>query len=164
MPQPIIADPIITSIAPKKLVGNSLMMSIAQNTTAQLWQAFMPRLKLIYNTINTDLICMQVYSSFENFTPDTPFQKWAAVEVDGFDTVPDEMETYILPGGLYAVFQYKGAASNFAPSFQYIFYTWLPQSGYEVDNRPHFEVLGAKYKNNRPESEEEIWVPIKLQQ
>jgi hypothetical protein len=26
---------------------------------------------------------------------------------------------------------------------------------------PHFEVLGDKYKNNDPSSEEEVWIPIK---
>lgn len=40
--------------------------------------------------------------------------------------------------------------------------TWLPASDYNLDNRPHFEVLGEKYKNNDPTSEEEIWIPIKL--
>lgn len=27
-----------------------------------------------------------------------------------------------------------------------------------VDDRPHFEVLGGKYQNNSPNSEEEIWI------
>jgi AraC family transcriptional regulator len=42
----------------------------------------------------------------------------------------------------------------------YIFNTWLPKSGYQLDRRPHFEILGEKYKNNNPDSEEEIWIPI----
>ena len=46
--------------------------------------------------------------------------------------------------------------------FQYIFGTWLPTSIYTIDNLPHFEILGKKYKNNDPTSEEEIWIPIKL--
>ncbi|MGK2861531.1 MAG: GyrI-like domain-containing protein [Chitinophagaceae bacterium] len=45
--------------------------------------------------------------------------------------------------------------------FSYIFNTWLPPSGYDLDNRPHFEILGEKYKNDDPLSEEEIWIPIK---
>jgi AraC family transcriptional regulator len=62
--------------------------------------------------------------------------------------------------GLYAVFNYKG--SNMDHSiFEYIFRSWLPDSEYYLDNRPHFEVLGDKYKNNDPSSEEEIWIPIK---
>jgi AraC family transcriptional regulator len=52
--------------------------------------------------------------------------------------------------------------SRLAPkTFQYIFGTWLPNSEYVLDNRPHFEILGEKYKNDDPTSEEEIWIPIK---
>ncbi|MCB0855813.1 MAG: GyrI-like domain-containing protein, partial [Bacteroidetes bacterium] len=46
--------------------------------------------------------------------------------------------------------------------FQYIFFECLPKSDYLLDNRPHFEVLGEKAKLNDPNSEEEIWVPIRL--
>jgi AraC family transcriptional regulator len=30
-----------------------------------------------------------------------------------------------------------------------------------LDNRPHFEILGEKYKQGSPDSEEEIWIPVK---
>jgi len=65
-----------------------------------------------------------------------------------------------LKGGLYAVFDYKGS-SNDISIFQYIFGTWLQNSDFLLDDRPHFEVLGDKYKNADPNSEEEIWIPIK---
>lgn len=105
---------------------------------------------------------MVIYSPthFADFQPTNQFERWAAIEVSDYDQVPDGMETFDLPGGLYAVFDYKG--SNSDPTiFQYIFGTWFPGSRYQLDDRPHFEVLGAKYKNNDPESEEEIWIPIK---
>jgi AraC family transcriptional regulator len=66
-----------------------------------------------------------------------------------------------LTGGLYAVFDYKGLSTDNS-IFQFIFGTWLPSSEYDLDDRPHFEVLGNKYKNNDPTSEEEIWIPIKM--
>jgi AraC family transcriptional regulator len=107
---------------------------------------------------------MQLYeelTDFENFNPDTLFEKWAAIEVNNFVKIPDRMETYSLPGGLYAVFVYRGPASGGAKAFEYIFRSWLPHSEYSLDNRPHFELLGEKYKNEDPDSEEEIWIPIK---
>ena len=58
------------------------------------------------------------------------------------------------------IFDHKGSSSDHS-IFEYIFSKWLPASKYEVDDRPHFEVLGLNYKNNDPESEEEIWIPIK---
>lgn len=75
--------------------------------------------------------------------------------------MPSGMETFVLPKGLYAVFKYKGVHTDHS-IFQYIFQTCLPGSGYVLDNRPHFEVLGDQYKNSDPASEEEIWIPIKL--
>ena len=73
------------------------------------------------------------------------------------------MEALILPSGLYAVFHYKGSSSDNS-IYQYIFGTWIPNSDYDLDDRPHFEVLGDRYKNNDPNSEEEIWIPIKSRQ
>jgi AraC family transcriptional regulator len=37
----------------------------------------------------------------------------------------------------------------------------LPDSQYLLDKRPHFEILGKKYKHNHPNSQEEVWIPIK---
>ena len=140
-------------------------MNLANNKTFDLWSSFMPKRKEIQNNISTDLISMQVYDStysFDNFDINAYFEKWAVVEVADFESIPNGMESFVLEGGLYAVFDYKGNGSDAAQTFQYIFQTWLPHAKYIIDNRPHFELLGAKYKNNDPNSEEEIWIPIKI--
>jgi AraC family transcriptional regulator len=158
--------PRIETTIERKLVGKKVDMTFANNQTLGLWKRFMPRRNEIKNRINEDLISMQVYPeafSFSNFDINAPFEKWAAVQVSSVDPVPDEMDCFVLPAGLYAVFEYKGLSSDISV-FQYIFGTWLPASDYVVDNRPHFEILGAQYKNNEPDSEEEIWIPIKLKQ
>ena len=156
--------PRIETLLQKKLIGIRMTMTFANNKTLQLWKSFMPRRKEIKNNLTADLFSMQVYDQshrFSDFNPNAEFEKWAAIEVADFDTVPDEMETFTLPVGLYAVFHYKGLNTD-TNIFQYIFGTWLPNSkDYLLDNRPHFEVLGEKYKNGDPNSEEEIWIPIK---
>jgi AraC family transcriptional regulator len=157
--------PRIENLTEKKLIGKRISMSLANNKTGELWQNFMPKRRIISNNVSNDLISLQVYKPtyFSDFKPDNEFEKWATVEVTNFDVVPVDMETFSLEGGLYAVFDYKGSGSD--PSiFQYIFRTWLPDSDYMLDTRPHFEVLGDKYKNNDPSSEEEIWIPIKPKQ
>lgn len=153
-------SPRIEIIPGKKLVGKHLKMSFADNKTVELWRNFMPRRKEIRNNLGDDLISMQVYPESFSFNPNTEFEKWAVVEVSDFGTIPADMETFHLPGGLYAVFLHKGSSTDNS-TFRYIFVTWLPASDYILDNRPHFEVLGEKYKNQDPESEEEIWIPIK---
>jgi AraC family transcriptional regulator len=154
--------PTIQQIPAKKLVGKRLTMSLINNKTGKLWSSFMPVRKTIENAANDLLYSLQVYepSYFKNFEPAKEFEKWAAIEVTDIQTIPEGMETLTLPAGLYAVFHYKGLSSN--PSiFQYIFGTWLRQSDYALDDRPHFELLGEKYKNNDPESEEDIYIPVK---
>ena len=156
--------PRIESTIERKLIGIRLEMTFAANKTMELWKGFMPRQNEIKNRVNEDLISMQVYNeafSFSHFDVNAPFGKWAVAEVSSFDNIPYEMECFTLYAGLYAVFEYKGLNTD-TSIFQYIFGTWLPLSDYVLDNRPHFEILGAKYKNNDPESEEEIWIPIKL--
>jgi AraC family transcriptional regulator len=156
--------PKIETSIEKKLVGKKMKMSYADYRIGELWVSFMPRRKEITNSVNNDLISMVVYqpTHFADFKPTNEFERWAAVEVDSLDQVPNEMETYTLPAGLYAVFLYKGTSTDIASFYQNIFTVWLPNSEYALDDRAHFELLGEKYKNNDPLSEEEIWIPIKM--
>lgn len=153
-------QPQFVSIDSKKLLGICLEMSLAENRTGELWRSFMSRLKEIETRVGNNLYSLQVYDEdyFQRFDPRREFEKWALVEVKNFSVIPDEMEPFELPGGLYAVFQHKGMGTEI---FQYIFSEWLPKSDYFLDNRPHFEILGEKYKQGSPDSEEEIWIPVK---
>lgn len=138
-------------------------MSFSQNETRLLWSSFMPLQQEIKNKKGSDLYSLQIYPPdfFNHFNPETIFEKWAAVEVTDFSMVPSQMESLVIPEGTYVVFLFKGNVSEASKAFQYIFNTWLPGSGYQLDNRPHFELLGERYKNNDPDSEEEIWIPVK---
>ena len=159
--------PAIKIITEKKFIGKRLKMSLSHNLTKELWQSFMPVKKTIKQIVSAHLYCIQVYEQdydFTKFNPESFFDKWAAVEVAAFEGVPDQLETLTLTGGLYAVFIHKGAAATGHLTFQYIYETWLPQSAYELDQRPHFEIMGEKYSNDDPASEEEVWIPVKTRQ
>jgi AraC family transcriptional regulator len=155
--------PRIEILIEKRLIGKKQTMSFADFKIVELWKSFSSRRKEITNKISNDLFSVVLYhpNHFIDFKPTNEFERWATVEVETFDNVPFEMETFILQGGLYAVFEYKGLNTDNS-IFKYIFETWLPNSNYSLDNRPHFEILGKKYKNNDPLSEEEIWIPIKI--
>lgn len=147
----------------KKLLGKSKRMSLMKNTTRELWHWFQSKRPVIKNVVGSDLYSLEVYDSpehFRNFDPAREFNKWAAVEVNDYDDVSDEIEKLIIPTGLYAVFLHKGPASEGKNTYMYIFQTWLPNSEFVLDNRPHFAVMGAKYKGDSAESEEEIWIPV----
>lgn len=156
-------EPRIEILPEKKFVGKRINMSFSNNKTRELWRSFMPVRREIKNIIGMELYSIEVYEPlyFNNYNPEKEFDKWATVEVTDFEKVPDDMDTLILPRGLYAVFIHKGAAGKGPETYQYIFGTWLPASDFQLDDRPHFAVMGEKYKNDDPDSEEEVWIPVK---
>lgn len=155
--------PTIQTITEQNFIGLSMQMSVADNKTATLWSTLGPKIKEIKNVSANYKVSLQEYplGYFKNFNPQTSFKKWALIPVSNTVHIPDNLESYRIPQGLYALFAYKGN-SNDSSIYQYIFTEWLPKSGYILDDRPHFEVLDEKYKNNHPDSEEVIYIPIKL--
>ena len=134
----------------------------SERSVHELFQIYGVKKSLLENAeYSDDKISMQIYPPMyqKDFHSDIEFEKWVTVEVYDFANIPNEMESFVLNEGLYAVFQHKGSSSE-TKVFEYIFSEWLPKSVFEVDERPHFEVLGKKYCNNDKTSEEEIWIPI----
>lgn len=158
-------SPLLRKTEPIKMIGMPQTMSRADYNIGELWSRFMPRRREILNPLSNDLISMTLYDQdyFTNFDPDRKFQKWAGMGVMDYSVIPQGMETFEIPAGLYAVFHYKGLSTDNSV-YQFIFRSWLPASGYTLDNRPHFEILGKNYRNNDPDSEEEIWIPIAASQ
>ena len=157
-------EPRIEKIEETKLIGNKTKMSFVNNKTMELWQSFMPKRKEVNNPVGTELYSVELYNDrmfFKNFDPTKEFEKWAAIKVNEFDNVPNGLETLIIPKGEYAVFHYKGKPSEAQSTYQYIYGQWMPNSEYDLDDRPHFALMGEKYKGEDPESEEEFWIPIR---
>jgi AraC family transcriptional regulator len=84
-------QPRFETIKEKKLAGKRIRMSFSKNRTGELWRNFMPVRRMINNKISTELFSIEVYSHnyFDNFNPETEFDKWAAIEVTDFNAVPD---------------------------------------------------------------------------
>ncbi|MDA9987256.1 GyrI-like domain-containing protein [Crocinitomicaceae bacterium] len=154
--------PRIVTSTEKKLIGHHLQMCLSDNKTAQLWGEFGPRIKEIQNKVSDAKISLQIYPHLyhQNFNPNNTFEKWAAVEVDSLESIPNGLDSLLLESGTYAVFNYKGPSADPA-IFQYIYSEWLPNSNYVIESRPHFEVLGLHYSKTDINSEEEIWIPIR---
>ena len=97
----------IEIILEKRLVGNRVKTSFSNDRTRELWQNFMPRRNDILNSLSTNLISLQIYhESFgiSEFNPTMEFEKWALSEVSDIMEVPENMESFTLMSGLYAVF------------------------------------------------------------
>lgn len=157
-------EPKIIELTEKTLVGMRIRTSLSEDQTIALWRQFKPRVQDIQQRANPNFYSVEIFDTlidFKNFSPTTLFEKWAAVEVSQIESIPKGMEALILPGGTYAVFIHHGPAHTYPQTAQYIFGTWLPNSDYELDQRPHFEIMTSQYLPHDPNAEEEIWIPVR---
>jgi len=154
--------PVIQTTARKTLVGHQIATSFAVDRTAELWRGFMPLRGKIKERKGNELYSVALYPSgfFDDFNSEETFVRWAAVEVTT-DEVPEGFEMLEIPGGTYAVFTYRGHPAKAEVFFSYIFREWLPSSGYRIDDRPFFELLGERYRNDSDDSEEDIYIPVR---
>jgi AraC family transcriptional regulator len=156
-------QPRFETIDAKVIAGQRLNMSFSENKTGALWQSFMPRRAKIKNPVNSFFYSLEVYPSgfFDDFKPTNEFEKWAGVEVKDDAEQPGGIELLTIPAGQYAVFTHRGPASAGPKTYQYIYGVWLPNSDYIIDDRPHFALMDEKYKHEEPDSEEDIYIPVK---
>ncbi|MEO1031233.1 MAG: GyrI-like domain-containing protein [Bacteroidota bacterium] len=150
--------PTIVNISEKKLIGmKSRMRRHEHGHIVTLWKRFMPRKHEITYAVSQELVALQDYKHPNDI--EQPFAIWACVEVSEVGTIPEQMQSFTIPAGLYAVFRHKGMDAG--ATYQYIMSEWLPSSGYAIAYRPHFQVMGEDYKNGSPDSEEDFYVPIR---
>jgi AraC family transcriptional regulator len=152
-------EPVILNFEGAVLCGASEAMSLQTFTPWTLWPRVMPRLAQISNRSSQDLISLRNFNGIPVFGPQANpnFTYWGGVEVLEANKGFEHLE---IPAGTYAVFHYKGLSSD-STIWRYIYSQWLPNSKWELDERPHFERLGSKYKNDDPTSEEDIYIPIR---
>jgi AraC family transcriptional regulator len=152
-------EPVILNFDGAVLCGASEAMSLQTFTPWTLWPRVMPRLAQIRNRTSQDLISLRNFNGIPVFGPQAnpDFTYWGGVEVLETNKGFEHLE---IPAGTYAVFHYKGLSSD-STIWRYIYSQWLPNSEWELDERPHFERLGSKDKNDDPTSEEDIYIPIR---
>ncbi|MFZ5628040.1 MAG: GyrI-like domain-containing protein [Spirochaetota bacterium] len=159
-----LSEPRFVHMPARLLVGRQVRMSLAQNRSAELWQSFRPLVAQIPGRVGTGLFSVQVYDGpeyFSAFEPQREFHRWACVEVAAGSALPAGLEALTLPEGQYAVFDYRGTPAEFATMAAQIYTRILPQAGYSLDDRPHFEVLSPGYQPDDPAAEETIWIPVR---
>ncbi|RCT54213.1 GyrI-like domain-containing protein [Winogradskyella sp. KYW1333] len=151
-------NPTIKTIGEKHLIGMRGSMHHGEmHKIIALWKQFMPNKFKVTNTLNEELIALQNYKDFSNTK--LAFDIWACAEVSDLNNIPEGLSGLTIPAGEYAVFVLKGMDAG--ALYREILSEWLPNSGYKVDSRPHFQVMGKKYINNSDKSEEDVYLPIK---
>lgn len=88
------------------------------------------------------------------------FNYYAGVEVKKGSVPPQGMELIFIPEQKYAVFTHRGGLKDLSLTNQYIWGTWMPQSGYELAPASDLEIYPAAFEPDNNESEMELWIPL----
>ena len=161
----MIREPKIIDFPETRLIGARVRTSFVNDRTSELWRAFRPAASTIIGRIGGESYSVKVYDgsySFSQFDPAAEFDKWAAAAASDEVPVPDGMESLIVPAGNYAEFIHVGPASEAPVIFGYIFGEWFPASEFELDQRPHFEILPEGYDPFSTDATERILIPVRF--
>lgn len=89
------------------------------------------------------------------------FEYIAGVEISKLDDLPEKYRWVEVQPQHYAIFEHKGALDTLPQTFQYIWKTWLPQSGYQAADAPEFERYSEDFNPKLNTGVLEIWLPLK---
>ena len=162
----MIEEPNIIEFPKTRLIGARVRTSFLNDRTSELWRGFRGVRPTISGRIGSDSYSVKVYDgsySFSSFDPSVEFEKWAAVAVGDDADVPEGLESLIITAGKYVEFIHAGPATAAPRTFGYIFGQWLPASPYELDLRPHFEILPEGYDPFDDNATERVLIPIRTQ-
>ncbi|MEQ1763432.1 MAG: GyrI-like domain-containing protein [Pyrinomonadaceae bacterium] len=162
----MIEEPTIIDFPETRLIGSRIRMSFVNDRTSELWRGFRVVRPTIAGQFGGESYSVKVYGasySFVEFDPAGVFDKWAAVAVSGDADVPAGLELLTIPAGKYAEFIHVGPATTAPRTFGNIFGEWLPASEFELDLRPHFEILPEGYEPFSEKAKEKVLIPIRSQ-
>ncbi|MEA5009162.1 AraC family transcriptional regulator [Clostridium tyrobutyricum] len=164
--QNITVKPEIINISEKRLVGIRYTAAISENPVYSMWKLFHSRYHEIINVkknANQYSIC-EINKIFDEkqFDENASSNQFIGVQVDTFSKIPPNMYGKILHAGKYARFIHTGKTTDLYITYQYIWGTWIPCSGYALDMRDDFECYTENFlgiDNNN--SQILIYIPIK---
>ncbi len=121
-----------------------------------LWETFLSRLSEIDHVIEGT--CYGVVKQEREDGERLSYH--AAIAVTEAATLPAGMVRVEVPPATYARFVHRGPAKNVDHTVNYIYSTWLAQSGRRHTYGPDIEVYGAAYHPTSPDSEMAYAIPV----
>jgi AraC family transcriptional regulator len=147
-------EPQIIDRAGMTVVGMKHRGRNEHNEIPHLWEQFAPRMAEVSS------ISPAAYGLMYNYDPATgEYDYLAGVQVDSSAVVPEGMASWEVPAGTYAVF--PCTLNTIRQTFDHIYNTWLPNSGYERTDAPEFEYYGADYDPNDDDSPMYVYIPVR---
>lgn len=84
----------------------------------------------------------------------------AAMEVSSLGEPPEGMVSLEVPAATYARFTHRGPAQTIDHTVNYIYATWLQQSGFRHSYGPDLEIYGEQYHPTSPDSVMGYAIPV----
>src|SRR5690606_19664699 len=127
------------------LATNVTLFNVQHNrTTINLAANFLERKAEVVNCINKREV-FGISTDPENYNPDTdPFEFFIGVEVSTTENIPNEMVVRQIPASTYVVFSFKGPSENAGAVHDYLYSTWLKESGYELAGLYNIEIYDER--------------------
>lgn len=111
---------------------------------------------------NPEMQVLSVYHDDPEITPDEKLRVEVCLTVPEDAAVDGEIGKMIIPGGQYAVANFELAEDEYSAAWQLVYGEWLPQSGFQPDDRPCFErYLNDPAEHPRHKHIVDICVPVK---
>lgn len=128
---------------------------------SHLWEKFNQRMRELGGLPNeTGDAAIGLCITPDDEPIDGAFEYVAGFPVTKAEDVPEDFVVRHVPEYTYAVFAHKGDLPSLPLTYQYIYETWLPQSGYKLADKIDFEYYDADFKNFAPDSIFYIYIPI----
>jgi AraC family transcriptional regulator len=125
-----------------------------------LWDQFIPRMKEIKNATGKGVSYGVCYAT-PDMCQEGEVSYMASLPVTKAEDVPDGMVARKVDGGNFAVITHKGAISKISDTIDFVYNSWLPKSGYEVDDRADLELYDNRFMGEDDASEFDLLIPIK---
>ncbi len=122
----------------------------------QLWNAFLPRLGDVPYRIEGG--CYGVIKQTTENTDELEY--WAAAPVEQIDVLPKGLLSMQVPATRYARFTHKGFISSLNMTVNYIYSSWLLQSGLRHTYDCDLEFYGPEYEANSDRSVMHYSIPV----
>ncbi len=138
--------------------------SLSDNRLPGLWAEFTCLHKELFMAAGAGYGICETQQTAYTKDGDVLFAVMVGCPVNDFDSLPQSLslDKKVLRAGKYAVFSHRGTLANLFKTYQYIFGTWLPAAGMELDDREDFEVYEREVLSfDDPDNEVKIYIPVK---
>ena len=142
------------------VVGLHIHVKAKSPEISTLWEKFGPRMREVKHLAEPG-VCYGLMDHFDRSIGELDYTACVPVlqPVSQVSDVPAEMTSLEVPANTYAVFE--TTLQEIPKTFDEIYGTWLPASGYQVVDAPYFEYYPATFNPDDPAPEMSIYIPVK---